>query len=248
MSKIMLVTGGGRGIGAATARLAAKRGYAVCVNYAGNAAAAEAVVEEIRAGGGRAFAHQADVASEDEVEGLFAALDREFEPITALVNNAGLTGRISRLDAISGEILRRVVEVNVLGVFYCARAAVRRMSTKHGGAGGAIVNISSIAASLGSPGEYTWYAATKGAVDSFTIGLAREVAGEGIRVNAVAPGMVATEIHAAGGDPGRLERIGRNVPVGRYGEPEEIAEPVLWLLSDEARYITGDILHVSGGR
>jgi hypothetical protein len=160
MSKIMLVTGGGRGIGAATARLAAKRGYAVCVNYAGNAAAAEAVVEEIRAGGGRAFAHQADVASEDEVEGLFAALDREFEPITALVNNAGLTGRISRLDAISGEILRRVVEVNVLGVFYCARAAVRRMSTKHGGAGGAIVNISSIAASLGSPGEYTWYAAT----------------------------------------------------------------------------------------
>jgi NAD(P)-dependent dehydrogenase (short-subunit alcohol dehydrogenase family) len=206
------------------------------------------VVEEIRAGGGRAFAHQADVASEDEVEGLFAALDREFEPITALVNNAGLTGRISRLDAISGEILRRVVEVNVLGVFYCARAAVRRMSTKHGGAGGAIVNISSIAASLGSPGEYTWYAATKGAVDSFTIGLAREVAGEGIRVNAVAPGMVATEIHAAGGDPGRLERIGRNVPVGRYGEPEEIAEPVLWLLSDEARYITGDILHVSGGR
>ena len=248
MSNVMLVTGGGRGIGAATARLAAKRGYAVCVNYAGNAEAAAAVAEEIRAGGGRAFTHKADIAQEDEVETLFAALDRELGPITALVNNAGLTGRIGRLDEASGDALRRVVEVNVLGMIYCARAAVRIMSTKHGGAGGAIVNLSSAAATLGSPGEYTWYAASKGAVDSFTVGLAKEVAGEGIRVNAVAPGMIATEIHAASGDPGRLARIGQAVPAGRPGDPIEVAEPILWLLSDEARYITGEVLRVAGGR
>jgi NAD(P)-dependent dehydrogenase (short-subunit alcohol dehydrogenase family) len=245
---VVLVTGGGRGIGAATARLAAKRGYAVCVNFTSAAGPAEALAAEIVKAGGRAFAHRADVAREDEVETLFAAVDRELGPVTALVNNAGLTGQISRLDAAEPVKLRRVVEVNVLGVLFCARAAVKRMSTRNGGAGGAIVNISSAASFLGSPGEYVWYAASKGAVDSFTIGLAKEVAGEGIRVNAVAPGMIATEIHASGGDAGRLERIGKTVPIGRYGEAEEIAEPVLWLMSEEARYITGEILRVTGGR
>jgi len=248
MTGVVLITGGGRGIGAATARLAAKRGYGVAVNYAHAAEPAEALAAEIRAGGGRAFAHRADVAHEDEVETLFAAVDRELGPITALVNNAGLTGQISRLDAAEPAMLRHVIDVNVMGVIFCARAAVKRMSTRHGGLGGVIVNISSAATSLGSPGEYVWYAASKGAVDSFTIGLAKEVAGEGIRVNAVAPGMIATEIHAAGGDAGRLERIGKGVPLGRYGEAQEIAEPVLWLLSQEARYITGEILRVAGGR
>ncbi len=248
MSEVILVTGGGRGIGAATARLAARRGYAVCVNYAQAAGPAEALVEEIRGHGGQAFAHRADVAREDEVEGLFDAIDREFGRLTALVNNAGLTGPISRLDEAEGEVLRNVVAVNVLGVLYCARAAVRRMSTRHGGRGGAIVNLSSGAASLGSPGEYVWYAATKGAVDSLTLGLAKEVGGAGIRVNAVAPGMIATEIHAAGGDAGRLERIGNAVPIGRPGTAEEVAEPILWLLSEEARYTTGTVLRVAGGR
>lgn len=248
MSDVILVTGGGRGIGAATARLAARRGYAVCVNYAQAAGPAEALVEEIRGHGGQAFAHRADVAREDEVEGLFDAIDREFGRLTALVNNAGLTGPISRLDEAEGEMLRNVVAVNVLGVLYCARAAIRRMSTRHGGRGGAIVNLSSGAASLGSPGEYVWYAATKGAVDSLTLGLAKEVGGEGIRVNAVAPGMIATEIHAAGGDAGRLERIGNAVPIGRPGTAEEVAEPILWLLSEEARYTTGTVLRVAGGR
>ncbi len=248
MTGIVLVTGGGRGIGAATARLAAQRGFAVCLNYASAAGPAEALVEEIRAVGGRAFAHRADVACEDEVEGLFAALDREFGLLTALVNNAGLTGPISRFDAVEGETLRRVVEVNVLGALYCARAAIRRMSTRHGGRGGAIVNLSSGAATLGSPGEYVWYAASKGAVDSLTVGLAKEVAGEGVRINAVAPGMIATEIHAASGDAGRLERIGKAVPIGRPGDPDEIAAPILWLLSEEARYVTGAVLRVAGGR
>lgn len=248
MTGIMLVTGGGRGIGAATARMAARRGYAVAVNYASNAAAAEDVVRGIESEGGRAIAVRADVAREDEVERLFEAVDRELGPVTALVNNAGLAGPISRLDEADGETLRQVIGVNVLGVFYCARAGVRRMSTRHGGAGGAIVNVSSGAASLGSPGEYVWYAASKGAVDSFTLGLSKEVAGEGIRVNAVSPGMIATEIHAASGDAGRLERIGRAVPMGRPAEPEEVAEPVLWLLSDAASYVTGAILRVAGGR
>ncbi|MFQ5773710.1 MAG: SDR family oxidoreductase [Kiloniellaceae bacterium] len=244
----MVVTGGGRGIGAATARLAARRGYAVCVNYVSNSQAAEALVAEVRAAGGRAIAHRADVSVEDEVERLFARVDEELGPVTALVNNAGLSGRISRLDEAEGETLRRVVAVNVLGVLYCARAAVRRMSTRHGGKGGAIVNVSSGAATLGSPGEYVWYAGSKGAVDSITLGLAREVAGEGIRVNAVAPGMIATEIHAASGDPGRLERIGRSVPIGRPADPEEVAEPILWLLSEQAGYVTGAVLRVAGGR
>ena len=245
---IVIVTGGGRGIGAATARMAAARGYAVCVNYLGNAKAAEAVVRDIEKAGGRAIAVQADVASEAEVERLFAAVDRELGPLTALVNNAGLAGRIDRLDAAPGATIRQVIEVNLLGTIWCARAAVQRMSSRHGGRGGAIVNLSSGAASLGSPGNYVWYAASKGAVDSFTIGLAREVAREGIRVNGVAPGFVKTEIHADSGMPDRLETVAPTMPLGRAAEPEEIAETILWLLSDAASYTTGATLRVAGGR
>ena len=242
----MIVTGGGRGIGAATARLAAARGYAVCINYRTDATAAEALTAEI--GGGRAIAVQADVADEAAVERLFAETERQLGPVTALVNNAGLTGLSSRLDEVEGETLRRVTAVNVLGIFYCARAAVRRMSRKHGGAGGGIVNLSSGAATLGSANTYVWYAATKGAVDSFTIGLSQEVAAEGIRVNAVAPGLIETDIHASSGVPDRLQQIGHTVPMGRTATAEEVAEPILWLLSDAAGYVTGTILRVAGGR
>lgn len=247
-SQVMIVTGGGRGIGAATARLAAGRGYAVCVNYLSNAEAAEAVVRNIEAAGGRAIAVQANVAAEAEVDRLFAAVDRNLGPVTALVNNAGLAGPIDRLDAAPSETIRQVIEVNVFGAIWCARAAVKRMSTRHGGQGGAIVNLSSGAASLGSPGNYVWYAAAKGAVDSFTIGLAREVAREGIRVNGIAPGYVKTEIHADSGMPDRLETEAPNVPLGRAAEPAEIAETILWLLSPAASYTTGATLRVAGGR
>ena len=246
--QVMIVTGGGRGIGAATARLAAGRGYAVCVNYLRNAEAAAAVVRDIEAAGGRAIAVQANVAAETEVERLFAAVDRELGPVTALVNNAGLAGPIDRLDAAASETIRQVIEVNVFGAIWCARAAVRRMSSHHGGQGGGIVNVSSGAASLGSPGNYVWYAASKGAVDSLTIGLAREVAREGVRVNGVAPGYVKTEIHAASGMPDRLETEAPTVPLGRAAEPEEIAETILWLLSPAASYTTGATLRVAGGR
>jgi len=245
---VLLVTGGGRGIGAATVRLAAQRGYAVCANYLSNSRAADALVSDITVAGGRAIAVQGDVCDEADVERLFERTQAELGPVTALVNNAGLTGLISRLDEVETATLRQVMDVNVMGTLFCSRAAVRRMSTRHGGQGGAIVNVSSGAASLGSPGEYVWYAAAKGAVDSFTIGLGRELAGEGIRVNAVAPGMTATEIHAASGDAGRLERIGKAVPLGRPASAEEVAEPILWLLSDAASYITGTILRVAGGR
>lgn len=244
----MIVTGGGRGIGAATARLAAQRGYAVCINYLSHEAAARALVDEIEAAGGRAMAKQGDTRREADVEGLFAAADETLGPVTALVNNAGLAGPIGRLDDADGETLRTVVEVNVLGVMYCARAAVQRMSNRHGGTGGSIVNLSSAAATLGSPGEFVWYAASKGAVDSFTVGLAREVGGEGIRVNAVQPGMIATEIHGASGDAGRLARLGGSCALGRPGEAEEVAEPILWLCSEAASYVTGAILRVGGGR
>ena len=247
-SQVMIVTGGSRGIGAATARLAGRRGYDVCVNYLGNAEGAEGVVREIEAAGGRAIAVQGDVAREDDVERLFETVDRELGTLSALINNAGLTGRHSRLDAVEAETLKRVLEVNVLGVLLCSRAAVRRMSTKHGGKGGGIVNISSVAASLGMGGDYVWYATTKGAIDSLTIGLANEVAAEGIRVNAVAPGLIATDIHIGANDPGRPARIGPTIPIGRCGQPEEIAEPILWLLSDAASYTTGATLRVSGGR
>ncbi len=247
-AQIMIVTGGSRGLGAATARLAAQRGYDVCVNYLGNAAGAEAVVCDVEAAGRRAIAVQADVADEDQVAQLFETVDRELGTVTALVNNAGLTGPSSRLDEVEAETLERALDVNVLAVMLCARAAVRRMSSKHGGKGGGIVNISSVAASMGSPGDYVWYATTKGAIDSFTIGLANEVAREGIRVNAVAPGLIATDIHIGANDPDRPARIGPTIPIGRCGEPEEIAEPILWLLSDAASYTTGAILRVGGGR
>lgn len=248
MNKTVVVTGGGRGIGAAVSRLAAQRGYAVCVNYARAAAPAEALAKEIRAAGGQAFAHRADVSKADEVEALFAAVEHELGAPGALINNGGITGHFSRLDEADPAEIQRVMDVNTMGTMLCARAAVRRMSTRHGGSGGVIVNISSVAANLGSPGEYVWYAASKAAVDGFTIGLAKEVAREGIRVNAVAPGMTETEIHEASGDAGRLERIGKTVPIGRHAQPEEIAWPVLWLMSDEARYVTGEILRVGGGR
>lgn len=244
----LLVTGGSRGIGAATVRLAAQRGYSVCFTYLSNRQEAERLVTEVEADGGRALAIQSDVADGDALPSLFDRCEAAFGPLTALVNNAGITGGIARLDTVEPEVVRRVMEVNVQGTILCCREAVRRMSTSHGGVGGAIVNVSSGAATSGGAGEYVWYAASKGAVDSFTIGLAREVAGEHIRVNAVAPGITETEIHAQGGDAGRLDRLGSLVPLGRAAQPEEIADPILWLLSEEARYVTGEILRVAGGR
>lgn len=248
MTGTLLVTGGGRGIGAAVARLGALKGYAVCVNYRHDAASADAVVAAIRAAGGRALAVRADVAREEEVERLFATVDAELPSLTALVNNAGFTGRVNRLEDAPPETIRQVMDLNVLGSIWCARAAIRRMARRHGGQGGAIVNISSGAATIGSPGEYVWYAASKGAIDSLTIGLGRENGGEGIRVNAVAPGLVETQIHADSGLTDRLEKIAPATPIGRAAAPEEIAEAVLWLLSGAASYTTGAVLRVAGGR
>jgi NAD(P)-dependent dehydrogenase (short-subunit alcohol dehydrogenase family) len=244
----IVVTGGGRGIGAATARLAAARGYAVCVNYARDQASADAVVTAIRAAGARAIAVQGDVAKEPDVLRVFDTAVRELGPITALVNNAGILEPQGRLDEMSAGRLERVFATNITGAFLCAREAVRRMSTRHGGSGGAIVNVGSVASRLGSPGEYVDYAASKGAIDTLTIGLAREVAEEGIRVNAVRPGVIHTTIHASGGEPGRVERVKQAVPMKRGGEPEEVARAILWLLSDEASYSTGTFIDVSGGR
>ena len=247
-SGVMMVTGGGRGIGAATARLAAGRGYAVCVNYLRNRAAAETVVHEIRSSGGQAIAVCGDVAAEKDVLHIFQECDRSLGQLTALVNNAGIVERQSRVEAMDAARLQRMFATNVIGPFLCAREAIRRMSTKHGGKGGAIVNISSGAARLGSPGEYVDYAASKGALDTMTIGLAKEVAEDGIRVNCVRPGFVHTEIHAAGGEPERIERLRDSIPMKRGGDPAEVARAVLWLLSDEASYSTGAILDVTGGR
>jgi NAD(P)-dependent dehydrogenase (short-subunit alcohol dehydrogenase family) len=246
--KVMIVTGGGRGIGAATARLAAQDGYAVCINYLRDRASAEKVVAEIAKAGGKAIAVRCDVSLEPDVLNLFQQADRALGRVAALVNNAGIVDRSTRVELITAARLARMFAVNVTGSFLCAREAVKRMSTKHGGAGGAIVNVSSIAAKLGSPGDYVDYAASKGAIDTFTIGLAKEVAAEGIRVNAVRPGVIRTEIHAISGDPARVERIGQAAPLQRPGEPEEVARAILWLASDEASYLTGAIVDVSGGR
>jgi NAD(P)-dependent dehydrogenase (short-subunit alcohol dehydrogenase family) len=241
----MIVTGAGRGIGAATARLAAARGYAVCINYRRDREAAERLAREI---GGNAIAVAADVAEEADVLRLFETADRELGPLTALVNNAGIVDLGTRVEAIGAARLQRMFAVNVFGSFLCAREAVKRMSRRHGGKGGAIVNVSSIAAKLGGAGEYVDYAAAKGAVDTFTVGLAKEVGGEGIRVNAVRPGVIRTEIHESSGDPGRVERIGAAAPLGRAGEAEEVARVIVWLASDEASYMSGALVDVSGGR
>jgi NAD(P)-dependent dehydrogenase (short-subunit alcohol dehydrogenase family) len=246
--RIVLVTGGSRGIGAAIARLAAARGYAVAVNYRSRRDAAEAVVAAIVAAGGRAVALQADVAIEADVVDLFAACDRELGPVTALVNNAGILETQMRVEAMDAARITRILATNVVGAFLCAREAVRRMSTRQGGRGGAIVNVSSGAARLGSPGEYVDYAASKGAIDTFTIGLAQEAAPDGIRVNAVRPGVIYTEMHASGGEPGRVDRVKALVPLRRGGQPEEVAHAVLWLLSDEAGFTTGSFIDVTGGR
>ncbi|HEY2153752.1 MAG TPA: SDR family oxidoreductase [Vicinamibacterales bacterium] len=248
MDKILIVTGGGRGIGAATAQLAAERGFAVCVNYRANRDAADRVVGGIEAGGGAAFALQADVAVEAEVVRMFETVDARFGRLTALVNNAGVLERQSRVEHLDAARIDRVFATNVRGSFLCAREAVRRMSASHGGGGGAIVNVSSRASQLGAPGEYVDYAASKAALDTLTIGLAREVAGDGIRVNGVRAGIIYTDIHADGGEPGRVDRLAPQLPMQRGGDPIEVARAILWLLSDEASYSTGTFIDVAGGR
>ena len=248
MTKVVLVTGGSRGIGAATALLAATQGYAVAVNYSANSLAADEVVRQIRAAGGQAMAVQADVAKEAQVLAMFEKVDAKFGHLSALVNNAGVVDQTSRVDAMTLERLQRMFEINVFGSFLCAREAVKRMSTRYGGSGGAIVNVSSAAARLGSPGQYVDYAAAKGAIDTFTIGLAKEVAAEGIRVNAVRPGIIETDIHASGGLPNRVRDVAPQVPMQRAGTAHEVAQSIVWLLGDQAGYSTGALLDVAGGR
>ena len=248
MDKIVLITGASRGIGAATALLAAQQGWAVAVNYHANATAAQAVVDSIQAQGGRALAVQADVAHEDQVLAMYATVDAQLGRITALVNNAGVVDVTARVDEMSVARLRRMFDTNVIGSIVCAREAVRRMSTRHGGAGGSIVNVSSAASRLGSAHQYVDYAASKGAIDVFTGGLSKEVAGEGVRVVAVRPGITDTGIHATGGEPDRASRMAPQLPMGRAARAEEVGEAIAWLLSDAASYTAGAILDVSGGR
>ena len=248
MDKVLLVTGGSRGIGAATCLLAARQGWAVAVNYTANSLAADEVVRQIRASGGRAMAVQADVADEAQVLRMFEQVDAKLGRLTGLVNNAGVVDVTARVEDMSVARWKRMFDINVIGSLVCAREAVRRMSTRHGGEGGSIVNVSSAAARLGSPGQYVDYAAAKGAIDAFTLGLAKEVAAEGIRVNAVRPGLIETEIHASGGLPNRVKDLQHLVPMQRGGSAEEVAQSIVWLLSDAASYTTMSLLDVSGGR
>jgi len=248
MNPTLLITGGSRGIGAATALLAAQRGYAVAVNYTRHAEAANEVVRQIRASGGHAIAVQADVAEEAQVLAMFESIDAQLGRLTALVNNAGVVDVAARVDEMSVARLKRMFDINVLGSFLCAREAVKRMSTRHGGLGGAIVNVSSVAARLGGAGQYVDYAASKGAIDTLTVGLAKEVALEGIRVNAVRPGIIKTEIHASGGQPERAQQMAPMVPMQRAGSALEVAQAIVWLLSTDSSYTTGSLLDVTGGR
>jgi NAD(P)-dependent dehydrogenase (short-subunit alcohol dehydrogenase family) len=247
-SPVVLITGGSRGIGAATALAAARAGYAVALSFQTDGQAAQSVVRAIEVLGGRAMALQADVAQEDSVLAMFTAVDAAWGRLDALVNNAGVVDVASRVDAMSVARLRRMFDTNVLGSFVCAREAVLRMSTRHGGRGGSIVNVSSAASRLGSPGQYVDYAASKGAIDTFTVGLSKEVAAEGIRVNAVRPGIIDTEIHASGGEPDRAQLLGAQVPMQRPGSADEVAQAIVWLLGPHSSYTTGTLLDVSGGR